>query len=73
MPTNKKRINITLPEKIEKVLTLIAKRDGMATATKATELLKQAIEIEEDQAWDEIAMKRDNKNANFIQHKDAWL
>lgn len=72
MATTKKRINISLPHEEELVIIKLAKRDQMPTATKAGELLRLAIEIEEDQVWDSIASKRDTKNAKFISHEEAW-
>ena len=73
MATTKKRINISLPSKVDIALSKISKRDGIPTATKAVQLLKLALEIEEDQVWDSIANKRDTKNAKFASHDTAWL
>ena len=57
---------------LEKMLSDIAKRDRVPQATKATELLRVALEIEEDRAWARIAEKRDKKEARFASHKKAW-
>lgn len=73
MPTTKTRINITLPKTIEVILNKIAERDDMPVATKAKELLQFAIEVEEDQMWDNVATARDKKNSKFITHDQAWL
>ncbi len=51
---------------------MIAKRDQVPEATKAAELLRTALEIEEDEVLGEIASKRDIKKAKFISHKKAW-
>jgi hypothetical protein len=72
MPTSKKRVNVTLPPDIEMVLEKIAQRDNVPVATKTIELIKIAIEIEEDDIWDEIASKRDKKGTKFISHDTAW-
>ena len=71
MPTIKKRINITVPETVELALEQAAKRDHVPQATKAAHLLQIALELEEDQIWDEITQKRDTKNALFVPHKKA--
>lgn len=63
---------MSVSEYLEKALGMLAKRDRVPTATKATELLQLAIELEEDQVWDLIASRRDNKNAKFVSHKKAW-
>ena len=72
MPTTKKRINVSLSEELEKSILRLAKRDEVPEATKAADLLRLAIEIEEDQVWNEIAEKRDKKSASFVSGKKAW-
>ena len=72
MATSKKRINISLPKDIEIVLEELAERDNVPTATKAIELIKIGIEIDEDEIWNRLAEERDTKDAKFISHKEAW-
>ena len=72
MATSKKRINISLPKDIEIVLEELADRDNVPMATKAIELIKAAIEIDEDEIWAKLAEERDTKDAKFISHKEAW-
>jgi len=72
MPTSKKRINISLPEDIEKMLEVLSSRDDVPQATKALHLIQMAIEIDEDEVWNAIAKKRDTKKAPFITHEKAW-
>ena len=72
MPTIKKRINITFSEDMEMVLKKIAKRDEVPEATKASELLRLALEIEEDEAWETVATLRDEDGGQFYSHKKAW-
>ncbi|OGG37411.1 hypothetical protein A2110_01715 [Candidatus Jorgensenbacteria bacterium GWA1_54_12] len=71
MPTTKKRLNITLSPELERAIAALAKRDVLPQAQKATELLKIALEIEEDRVWDDIAQRRDRK-AQFVSHENAW-
>lgn len=72
MATTKKRIIISLSKPIEQALELLAERDQVPQATKAVHLLETALEIEEDQIWNQVAEKRDTKNARFVSHKKAW-
>lgn len=72
MATTKKRINISLPDDVEKALIQISDRDQVPQATKAVYLLKIAIEIDEDDVWNRIAEKRDIPTTKFISHKNAW-
>ena len=72
MPTLKRRINITLPADLEYTLGRLAKRDRVPEATKASELLRLAIEIDEDMVFGAIAAKRDTKDAKFVSEKKVW-
>jgi len=72
MPTSKKRINISLPKDIEQALQYLADRDDEPQATKALNLIRIAIEIDEDEVFDKIAKARDTKDTKFISHKKAW-
>ncbi|MBT3292774.1 hypothetical protein HN512_02080 [Candidatus Peregrinibacteria bacterium] len=72
MPTNKKRINITLPNHIAIFLEEIALRDDVPQATKAAELLERALELEEDTFFSKAADEIDTKKSEFISHNDFW-
>ncbi len=72
MATTKTRINISLSDDVEKALKALAKRDQVPSATKAVELLRQAIETEEDYVFDVIANERDTENVKLVSHKMAW-
>jgi len=72
MPTTKKRVIISISKPVERALELLAKRDQIPQATKAAHLLEVALEIEEDRVWDQIAARRDTKDARFVSHKKAW-
>ncbi len=72
MPTLKKRINITIAPEIEEASSQAAFRDRVPQATKAAELLRLALEIEEDIFWDTFAAERDTKKAKYVSHKKAW-
>ena len=73
MTTTKHRINITADKDVEKALIRSAKRDGIPTASKAANLLRIALELEEDLAWAELADQRlSEKNIKWVSHKMAW-
>ncbi|OGZ12332.1 MAG: hypothetical protein A3C93_03400 [Candidatus Lloydbacteria bacterium RIFCSPHIGHO2_02_FULL_54_17] len=57
---------------VEQSLIALAKRDQVPHATKAAELLRQALEIEEDRVLDSIAKERDQDRTKFVSHKTAW-
>ena len=72
MPTTKKRINISVSKEVEEAIALLSKRDEMPEATKAGELLRIALEIEEDDVLSSIVKNRDTKKSKFISHNEAW-
>ncbi len=72
MATTKKRINISVSRELDTMLGRLAKRDQMPQATKAEHLLIKALELEEDEVLNFVAMSRDTKGATFISHEEAW-
>jgi CopG antitoxin of type II toxin-antitoxin system len=72
MATTKTRINISLPDDVKAALVQTADREGIPVATKAERLLEVALELEEDQVWDELASKRDTKDAHFLTSDEAF-
>ena len=72
MTTLKKRVNLSLPEVMEKTLKHLAERDAMPMATKAVELLRIALEIEEDAIYSQIAHNRLKTRKKTLTHKEIW-
>jgi len=72
MSTIKSRINISLPDEVKQALVQLAKRDQMPAATMAEKLLEIGLELEEDQAWDQIAAARDTRSASFFTHEQVF-
>lgn len=72
MPTTKTRVNVSLSADVERALIALAKRDQVPAATKAAELLRSALEIDEDVKLDAIARERDSKKIKFASHNLAW-
>ena len=71
MATTKTRINVSLSHDVERAIIALAKRDQVPKATKAAELLRIALEIDEDVVLDTIAHERDRKGVKFVSHKSA--
>lgn len=72
MTTTKKRVNISVSSAMEDALKALAKRDEMPVASKAVELLRQAIEVEEDEVWARLANERLKRDKRRVSHEDAW-
>ena len=65
-------MNVTIPPDVERVLARVAERDAMPPATKAAHLIRLALEVEEDEAWDALARRRDTTKARLVSHRRAW-
>ncbi len=72
MATTKPRLHISLSTEEEQFLNTLAKRDEVPRATKAAQLVRQAMEIEEDFALSQLAMERDVPGAKWMSEKDFW-
>lgn len=72
MVTNKKRINISLTKEIDFALDYLAQRDQVPQATKAAELIRVGLELDEDEVLNSLAERRDRKTIKFVSHKNAW-
>ena len=70
MPTIKRRINISLPSEIDRTLGRLAKRDDMPEATKALDLIRLALEIEEDSYFESIAIRRMGGKVKWLPDSD---
>ncbi len=73
MATTKNRLNISLSPELDAALALSAKRATVPRATKAAELLRLALDIEEDIMLDVLATSRETeKKAKYVDHDAAW-
>lgn len=72
MATTKTRLNVSLSDDTKAAISKLAARDQVPDATFAARLIETALELEEDQVWDELATQRDTKNARFVSHEEAW-
>lgn len=72
MATNKHRINLSVPRDIDQALQRLAVRRDLSVATTALDLIKQALELDEDTVLQRVASTRDRKGATYVSHRDAW-
>ncbi len=76
MPTTKKRLNISLTDELAELVKLLANRDSVPQATKVVELLKKAIEEDEDEILammaEERIHERKTKKLDLISFDDAF-
>ena len=74
MPAKNPRINVVLDPPLFKNVQLLAEKDGVSLSTKVRDLLKDAMEVQEDIYLADAAEKRektlDIKKA--LSHEDTW-
>ena len=72
MPSTKTRINLTVPVEMERNLLRLAKRHDRSLATVTLELIRQALEIVEDDALLAVAEERERHRGALLSHARAW-
>ena len=73
MATTKNRLNISLSSDIDTALSALSRRDNMPRATKAADLLRVALDREEDIYLGVIASERARTDRSlFVSHEKAW-
>jgi hypothetical protein len=74
MPTSNPRINVVLEKPIYKGVERLAKRDGVSLSLKVRDLVKEAMEIEEDIALANVAEKREKgfTRGKALKHNEVW-
>jgi predicted DNA-binding ribbon-helix-helix protein len=74
MPTKNPRINVVLEEPLYAAIEQLAKRDNVSLSLKVRDLVKEALEVEEDRALSAFAEERDktlNKSI-ALKHDEVW-
>ena len=73
MSTVKNRLNISLSRDLDTALSGLSRRDKIPRATKAAELLRVALELEEDIYLGAVAGERAITDRSlFVSHEKAW-
>jgi predicted DNA-binding protein len=74
MPTKNPRVNVVLEEPLYEGLSRWAKRDGVSLSLKVRDLVKEALEAQEDRLLALLAQEReksfDRKKA--LTHEQVW-
>ena len=74
MPSKKPRINVVLDNPLYDNVRLLAEKDGVSLSAKVKELVREALEIQEDIFLAELAEKRDASLDETITlaHDETW-
>jgi len=74
MPTKNPRINVVLEKPLYNNVERLAERDGVSLSLKVRDLVKEALEIEEDISLSKLAETREKSfnRKNSLKHDEAW-
>jgi len=74
MPAKNPRINVVLEEPLYNSIERLAKKEGISLSLKVRDLVKEALEIEEDIALSRFAEAREKtfKKAKALRHSEVW-
>ena len=74
MPTQNPRINVVLNNLLYQDVRLLAEKDNVSLSAKVRDLLKEAMEIQEDIALSGFAEKRETSwdDSKSLSHDDVW-
>jgi len=74
MPSQKPRINIVLDNLLYQNVRLLAEKDNVSLSAKVRDLLKEALEIQEDVALSGFAEEREKSwnDSKVLTHDDVW-
>lgn len=74
MPTKNPRINVVLEKPLYKSVKYLAEKEGVSLSLKVRDLIKEALELEEDMALAAFAEKRERNfsKAKALKHNEVW-
>ena len=74
MPTKNPRVNVVLEKPLYANIERLAKRDGVSLSLKVRDLVREALEMEEDIALAQFADSRDKtfSRRKSLKHDEVW-
>ncbi len=74
MPSKNPRINIVVDPPLYKLIEQLAERQGISMSLLSRDLIKEALEMEEDLVLAQIAEEREAtfQNKSALTHEDVW-
>ncbi len=75
MPSQKPRINIVLDDFLYQNVRFLAEKDNISLSAKVRDLLKEALEIQEDIVLSRFAEEREKSwdDSKALTHDDVWF
>ena len=74
MPAKNPRINVVLENPIYEMVRLLAEKDGVSLSTKVRDLVKEALDVQEDIYLAHFAETRDGSwnDQTALSHQKVW-
>jgi predicted DNA-binding protein len=72
MPTTKKRINITVDDRIYRAMQRLSDERDQSVAGVGLSLIEEALEYQEDLYFSRVADERLSKKQKRMSHEKAW-
>ncbi len=74
MPTKNPRINVVLEKPLYESIRRLAKKEDVSLSLKIRDLVKKALEAEEDAVLAEFAQEREKtfRRSKGLTHKQVW-
>lgn len=72
MPTRKRRINITVDDETYNELEQLSASREQSLSRLSLDLIEQALELQEERWFGELADERLSRNEKRVAHQDAW-
>jgi hypothetical protein len=71
MPTTNPRVNAVLEPPLYEAVERLAKAEGISLSQKVRDLVREALELVEDEGWETIVAERKKKPGRFISHHEV--
>ena len=74
MPSKNPRINVVLEENLFNNVRLLAEKEGVSLSTKVRDLVREALEIQEDIFLSSFAETREQslRKSETLSHDETW-
>lgn len=74
MPTKNPRLNVVLESSLYETLGKLAHKKGVSLSLMARDLIKEALELQEDIYWQQVAREREKTFSykKSLSHKEIW-
>lgn len=74
MPARNPRVNVVLEKPLYDAARRLARREGISVSSKVRDLVKEALEAEEDVALALLAQGRERtlRRADVLTHQEVW-